>query len=152
MNRDREAIARIVDPSLWETADRLLALTPDRDLSGTLAASLAKADAILALQPGEWRDRATRAEATEAEGERRRKEMAVEITGLRRSYTDEKVKATRAEAHAERLASIIARGLVMEQAPPYANDMEARRTALRKEARQALSLYRSEMKRQEIPG
>ena len=49
MNRDREAIARIVDPSLWETADRLLALTPDRDLSGTLAASLAKADAILAL-------------------------------------------------------------------------------------------------------
>ena len=49
---------------------------------------------------------------------------------------------TRAEAHAERLASVIVRGLAMEQLPPYARDMEGRRTTLRKEARQALSAYR----------
>lgn len=55
-------------------------------------------------------------------------------------------RATRAEAHAERLASVIVRGLAMEQLPPYARDMEGRRTTLRKEARQALSAYRGEMK------
>ena len=145
MNRDREAIARIVDPSLWETADRLLALTPDRDLSGTLAASLAKADAILALQPGEWRDRATRAEATEAEGERRRKEMAVEITGLRRSYTDEKVKATRAEAHAERLASAL-RKVAQHLGGFIPEELEPEEHAILDVIAEALSAYRGEMK------
>ncbi len=76
--------------------------------------------------------RAARAEAAEAEGERRRKEMAVEITGLRRSYTDAKGKATRAEAHAERLAAALDGVIAVAD----------RNTPEFREARQALSAYR----------
>lgn len=79
--------------------------------------------------------RATRAEA---EVERLRAEHAV----LWERAVRDSARATRAEAHAERLASVIVRGLAMEQLPPYARDMEGRRTTLRKEARQALSAYR----------
>jgi hypothetical protein len=68
-DEQREAIARIIDPSSWRVLDAYLAQVKRRPNAGydpdnfKDIRSLVLADAILALQPGGWRNRATRAEA-----------------------------------------------------------------------------------------